>query len=90
MDGDEKLSWGSSLLQLWSGRDSAKSKNESSQIILKMPGGEVIDPREEKIPHELFPILTSWCPKRLFSKNIEFECELSTFWRCNAVFILTQ
>ena len=32
-----------------SGRDSAKSKNESSQIVLKMAGGGVIDPREEKI-----------------------------------------
>ena len=37
---------------------------------LKRPGGEVIDPREEKIPYRLFLILTAWCPKRLFFQKI--------------------
>tara|TARA_B110000208_G_scaffold16802_1_gene20038 strand:- start:391 stop:516 length:126 start_codon:yes stop_codon:yes gene_type:complete len=31
-----------------------------------MPGGRVIDPREEKIPYGLFSILTPRCPKPHF------------------------
>ena len=63
----------------YSGRDSAQSKNENSQIILKMPGGGGLDPRKEKILYGLFSILTPRCPKRHFSKKSDFELSCNFF-----------